>query len=50
MKKVYTTPEMAVNTFKNEDIITVSGGIVVDNGNFKLITTKDAKRDNSIEF
>jgi len=47
MKKVYTTPEIQMNTLSNTDIITVSGG---------LVTTKFTKgnkseiADNSVNF
>ena len=47
MKKVYTMPKMELSTFKNEDIITVSGGIVAKN--FTEVEKKKGK-DNSIEF
>ncbi len=34
MKK-YTKPEMEINTFENTDVITLSGGIALNNGTFK---------------
>lgn len=46
MKKVYTKPEMDIKTFANEDIITVSGGLVTSiNGGAKY-----GSGDNIINF
>ena len=51
MKNIYTKPEMVISCFENEDIITVSGGLVIDgNSNFKEVTKKDPTGDNSIPF
>ncbi len=50
MKSIYTKPEIAINSFNSEDIITASGGIVIDNGNFTLVEKKKAVGDNAIDF
>ncbi len=44
MKKIYERPQVVVETFSNEDIITVSGGIVI--GNFK----NENKGENLVSF
>ncbi len=32
--KTYTKPEIEINALENADVITVSGGIAVNNGKF----------------
>ncbi len=43
--KIYTKPEIEITVLNNEDVITVSGGIAVNSGNF----TKSTKGYNEID-
>jgi hypothetical protein len=41
--KTYTKPEIEINALENADVITVSGGLALNNGKFTQSTTGYSK-------